>query len=79
VPLTIAWTLESKLALFQLSGDGIEHLGEIDYDSSDVLRSLRIGDLLFSLTTSEIQVHRLTDPSVQVGRLDLPAPPPVPL
>jgi len=75
VPVTIDWTQPAALEVLHVDSSGIELLGEILHDAP-VLRSLRIGDLLFSMSTGEIQVHHLTDPSIRVGSVALPVPPP---
>jgi len=46
----------------------IHVLGTIEHDNS-ILRSLRIGTQLFSISADTIQVHDLFDPGVQLGEL----------
>lgn len=48
-------------------------LGTIEHDST-VLRSLRIGSQLFSISGEMIQVHDLFDPGVALGKLSLKPP-----
>ena len=43
-------------------------LGTIEHDST-ILRSLRIGDQLFSISGDVVQTHELADPGVQLGVL----------
>lgn len=74
LPVTGDWSQPAALEIMHVGRDGIQFVGAISHDSP-VLRSLRIGDNLISMSASEIQIHSLTDPSVQVGGLDLPAPP----
>lgn len=81
LPVTIDWTEPAALEVLHLGTDGITLVGEIVHESP-VLRSLRIGDLLFSMSAGAIQVHSLADPSVLVGSVALPVqvdfPPPLP-
>jgi uncharacterized secreted protein with C-terminal beta-propeller domain len=80
LPVTIDWTQPAALEVLHLGADGITLLGEIVHDTQ-VLRSLRIGDNLFSMSADAIQVHSLTDPSVLIGSVALPVqlPPPFPV
>ena len=64
--------------MLHLSPDGIEPLGEIAHDSP-VVRSLRIGGVLFSMSAGGIQAHVLADPSVRIGSVALPMPPERPI
>jgi uncharacterized secreted protein with C-terminal beta-propeller domain len=72
LPVSIDWEHPAALEVLGVGTGGIELLGEIAH-GSPVLRSLRIGDMLFSMSAGEIQAHSLTDPSVQIGRVELPA------
>ncbi|MFM8890531.1 MAG: beta-propeller domain-containing protein, partial [Planctomycetia bacterium] len=72
------WTGSSGLVVFKvdLAGKaGFTKLGEISH-STDVQRSIRIGEFLYSVSSSEVKVHRLTDPKAQVAAVKLAAPEP---
>jgi uncharacterized secreted protein with C-terminal beta-propeller domain len=77
LPVSTGWDDPAALEVLHVGPSGFELLGEIAHDSP-VLRSLHIGDWLFSMSYGEIQVHLLSDPTHQVGAIDLPAPPPTP-
>lgn len=74
LPVAGDWSDPAVLEVLRVGPDGIEELGEVAHDSP-VQRSLRVGGVLYSLSAGEIQAHRLTDPSVRLGRVGLPAPP----
>lgn len=76
LPVATDWDKPAKLEVIHVSAAGLELVGEIAHDAP-VQRSLRIGDLLFSMSMGSIQAHSLGDPSVLVGSVDLPMPPPV--
>jgi len=73
LPVSVSWDQPATLEVMHLGTDGIKQLGEIGHDSP-VMRSLRIGDQLFSMSASEIKANNLTDPSVQTGEVNLPVP-----
>ena len=52
---------------------GFTSLGEIHHASA-VLRSVRIGTFLYSISTGEVQVHPLAAPTVVVARAPLAGP-----
>lgn len=65
----------SALWLFRLNIEGenagtIELAGRIEHDS-DVRRSVRIDDVLYSLSYKELQAHSLSDLATQLGSLYL--------
>lgn len=62
------WNGSNFVKVLRISSTGIESLGEVAHDSS-VLRTLRINDLLFSMSENSILVNRLDNPSEQVGQL----------
>lgn len=65
------WSGPAGLAVFHVTVDnGFELLGEITHDT-DVLRSVRIGDVLFSLSSTEVKANSLNDPTVQMGSVAL--------
>ena len=69
------WQGSNGLIVFKVdpsSTDGFQNLGEIKHDDP-VQRSIRIGDFLYSVSAGEVKVHRLDDPSVEVGRTRLTA------
>jgi uncharacterized secreted protein with C-terminal beta-propeller domain len=74
LPVSGDWEHPAALELLHVGTDGVHQVGEITH-ATDVLRSLRIGNDLFSMSSDQVQVHDLADPWVQVGSLDLPAPP----
>jgi len=60
-------THDTELQVFQLdSVNGFTLLGTVDHDS-EVLRSLRIGDELFSLSETSLKINELTAPDTAVG------------
>ena len=64
----------------RVSADGVEVLGEIHSDST-VLRTVRIGDVLYAVSDDHVTAYSLTDFS-EIGRTPLGAgqePGPVPL
>lgn len=68
----------SKLDVFQLDAvDGFKLLGAVEHDS-EVLRSLRIGDQLFSLSDSTLKINPLTDPATEIAEVVLENPHPIP-
>src|SRR5205823_6352198 len=74
LPVSSDWDHPATLEVLHVGTDGIHQVGEITHNS-DILRSLRIGDVLFSMSADQIQAHDLADPSVEVGSVDLPTPP----
>jgi uncharacterized secreted protein with C-terminal beta-propeller domain len=74
LPVTVDWEHPGALEVLHVGADGIEQLGEVAHADSPVTRSLRIGDVLFSVSAGEVQANNLTDPSVRVGGVQLPAP-----
>ena len=58
--------------------DAIEMLGRIEHETS-VLRSVRIEDLLYSLSQKTVTVHEILDLGTLVAELDLTASPPDPI
>jgi len=62
------WNGSNFVKVLRISSTGIESLGEVAHDSS-VLRTLRINDLLFSMSENSILVNRLDNPSEEVGHL----------
>jgi uncharacterized secreted protein with C-terminal beta-propeller domain len=72
LPVSLDGSFSASLEVLGVGTSGIELLGEIAHDSP-VLRSLRIGEVLFSLSATEVQAHSLTNPSVHVGAVGLPA------
>ena len=81
VPVTTydsTWNGSYFVKILRISSNGIESVGEVAHDSS-IQRTLRINDLLFSMSENSILVNRLENPSEQVGRLvfvEGPTPPP---
>lgn len=63
---------QSQLWVFRIDTGGekprIGVLGTIEHDSS-VLRSLRIGEQLFSISADTVQAHDLFDPGEELGEL----------
>jgi hypothetical protein len=49
---------------------GFTVLGEVFHESA-VRRSVRIGDILYSISTGEVQAHPVADPSRVVARARL--------
>lgn len=81
LPVSGDWSESAALQVLQVSSEGIVQLGAINH-TSPVMRSLRIGDLLFSMSMGEIRVHDLMNPSIQIGGVELPTPPesdPIPI
>jgi uncharacterized secreted protein with C-terminal beta-propeller domain len=67
------WEGSDGLVVFKVdpkSADGFTNLGEITHGGT-VQRSIRIGDLLYSVSAGEVQVHRLDAPSVKIGGVRL--------
>lgn len=48
--------------------EAVQPLGRIEHDSY-VRRSVRIGDILYSISDVEIKAHQILDPTVQLGAL----------
>ncbi len=69
IPLP-AW--QSQLWVFRIDPTGekeqVRVLGTIGHDSS-ILRSLRIGEQLFSISADTIQAHNIFDPGEKLGEL----------
>ncbi len=64
----------ADLDVFQLDPElGFTLLGTVHHDS-EVTRSLRIGDQLFSLSDSDLKINSLFDPSVEVADVPLADP-----
>ncbi len=60
---------QSEFRVFKIDVEsGIEVLGSIQFDATPQ-RSLRIEDLLFTISTNEVKVHELQNPDVKVGAL----------
>ena len=70
LPVTTDWDRPAALEVLGVGAGGIELLGEVAHDSP-VLRSLRVGDVLFSMSAAEIRAHGLADPSAQIGGVEL--------
>ncbi len=68
------WQERNELWVFQIdvtAGDeAIGLLGRIEHDSV-VRRSLRIGEMLYSVSEHEVQVHPILDPSTQLATVPL--------
>jgi uncharacterized secreted protein with C-terminal beta-propeller domain len=62
------WNGSYFVKVLRISSNGIESVGEVAHDSS-IQRTLRINDLLFSMSENSILVNRLDNPSEQVGHL----------
>ena len=63
----------SGLVVFKVdptSSDAFRNLGRIDHDTP-VLRSVRIGDLLYTVSAGAVRVHAIDDPAVELGRVTL--------
>lgn len=64
----------TQLQVFQLDTiNGFELLGTVDHDS-EVVRSLRIGNDLVSLSDSSLKINVLTSPETEVGAVDFADP-----
>ncbi len=64
--------VESSLKVYQVSADdGLELIGHVKHGDSRVRRSLRIGDLLYSLSDAMLKVNELDDPDLEVGSVPL--------
>lgn len=73
------WKSENGLAVFDVDlAKGFTSLGQVKLDSV-AQRSLRIGDLLYSLSDDELKVNVLTDPSQELASLIFGEPPPPPV
>jgi uncharacterized secreted protein with C-terminal beta-propeller domain len=80
LPVDAGWDSQSSsgLAVFRIDlQKGITYLGEIVHDTP-VQRSLRIGDLLYSLSDDQLKVNALTDPTQEFSTLQFADPPPPP-
>ena len=74
------WDGSSGLVVFKVdtqAGDGFTNLGQITHDGP-VQRSIRIGDYLYSVSAGQVKVHRLDDPTVEVGGTALTSQAPYP-
>ena len=69
------WQGSDGLVVFKVDTQtpaGFTNLGEITHDGP-VQRSVRIGEFLYSISTGEVKVHRLADPSAEVAAVKLTA------
>ncbi len=69
------WQGSTGLVVFKVDTNapaGFTNLGQITHDRA-VQRSVRIGDFLYSISAGEVKVHRLADPTVEVGSTRLTA------
>ena len=74
------WEQGAGLVVFRVNldtADGFENLGQISHDGS-VQRSLRIGEYLYSISSGQVQVHRIDDPTAAVATTTLTSTPPYP-
>jgi len=74
------WDGGAGLVVFRINldaADGFENLGRIDHDGS-VQRSLRIGEYLYSISSGQVKVHRIDDPTAAVATTTLTSTPPYP-
>jgi len=68
------WSGSTGLVVFRvdLAADGtFTRLGEISHASGAVERGVRIGDFLYSVSTGEVKVHRVDDPTVELAGVTL--------
>ncbi|MFM8802877.1 MAG: beta-propeller domain-containing protein [Planctomycetia bacterium] len=69
------WQGSNGLVVFKVdpaSQQGFTKLGQITHDGP-VQRSVRIGEYLYSVSAGEVKVHRLADPTIEVGGTKLTA------
>lgn len=69
------WSGSTGLVVFRIdpgADGGFTRLGEIAH-SDAVERGVRIGDLLYSVSATEVKVHRLDDPSTEIAGVRLTA------
>jgi inhibitor of cysteine peptidase len=75
LPISVeAWRSQGESSVLLLRIDpesGISEVGKIEFDDSRVLRTFRIGDVIYSLSDTEIQAHDLNDPSTPLIRRSL--------
>ena len=68
------WTsATSGLVVFKVdsaSSDAFQNLGQIEHDTP-VLRSVRIGEYLYSVSAGEVRVHAIDNPAQELGRVKL--------
>jgi uncharacterized secreted protein with C-terminal beta-propeller domain len=67
------WEGSNGLVVFKVdpaSSEAFTNLGQITHDGP-VQRSLRIGEYLYSVSAGQVKVHRLADPTVEVGSAHL--------
>ena len=70
------WQGGTGLVVFRVetgSAAGFTELGEIRHDGP-VQRSVRIGELLYSVSAGQVKVHRLDDPTVEIAGVNLSPP-----
>ncbi|MGA2498927.1 MAG: beta-propeller domain-containing protein [Tepidisphaeraceae bacterium] len=67
------WNNDAKLELLKVDSTGFTEVGQIHHDG-EVLRSLRIGNFVYSIGTDAIKVISLDDPSTDVADVPLPVP-----
>lgn len=78
------WSESSALMVFKVgAADGLDVLGQVDH-TGPVLRGLRIGEVLYSLSQNQIKSSELANPSRVLGQLEIqksipPSPVPRPL
>jgi len=68
LPVDLGWAGSDLHVLRVTPEDGFQSLGSIEHDSS-IERSLRIGDYLYSVSSTTIKVNRIADPAIQVAEL----------
>ena len=67
------WNGNTGLVVFKVdpsSTGGFTNLGQITHDTP-VQRSIRIGDLLYSVSAGQVKVHRLDDPTLEMAAVTL--------
>jgi uncharacterized secreted protein with C-terminal beta-propeller domain len=78
LPLNQDYNKPAALEVFKVDPEkGFTLLGEIEHDTA-IRRSLRIDDILYSISGTEVKVNKLDDPSRQAAAVqfaETPAPP----
>jgi uncharacterized secreted protein with C-terminal beta-propeller domain len=69
IPLGVGWYNDgATLSVVQIEDGTLDEIGQVGHDTQ-VRRSLRVGDTLYSVSTTQIKANVLTDPDTALGEL----------
>ena len=76
LPVRTQWWEAAALHLIEVDPeDGLTFIKRIEHDS-EVHRSLRIDNLIYSISEHSVKVHDLEDPFKPLGAVEFQEPPP---